>query len=173
MGDVIELAREKKKRRRVGSLAWLWTTLLLLAALVLGFGVAQSSLFNIRQIEVNGVSRLTPEEVVKISGLITGEHIYEANLTKAKNMIAANLWVQGVEIKRRLPATVVINVEERVPAAVITTADGLFVVDASGVLLMRQKLVDGMSVLAVSGIDDISPDVRLGTSWIIPPLPMP
>lgn len=164
MGEVIELAEEKKKRRRrAGSFAWLWGVLLLIAALVVGFGVAQSSLFNIRAIEVNGISHLTREEVLELSGLTPGVHIYEANLTRAENMIASNFWVQQVKVERKLPSTVVITVEERVPTAAITTADGLYIVDSAGVLLLRQKLLDGLAVLVISGIDDIPDDVRLGT----------
>lgn len=162
MGKIVDLSKEKKRRKRAGSIAWLWRVLLMLSMLVLGFGLAQSSLFNIRAIEVNGLSHLTREEVLEASELQPGEHIYAANLDKAENMIAANFWVQSVTVERKLPSTVVINVEERVPAAAVTTPLGLFVVDSSGVLLLRQKLLDGLSVLAVSGIDDIPDDVRLG-----------
>ncbi len=163
MGEVIELAEVKKRRRRAGSLAWLWTTLLMLAMLALGFGVSQSSLLNIRSVEVNGISHLTREEVLESSGITAGTHIYEANLDKAQTMIAANFWVENVTVERKLPSTVIINVTERVPAAAITTADGLYVVDASGVLLLRQKLLDGLSVLVVSGVSDIPQDARPGS----------
>lgn len=162
MGNVVDLSKEKKRRKRAGSMAWLWRILFMLAMLVLGFGLAQSSLFNIRAIEVNGLSHLSREEVLAASELVPGEYIYAANLGKAETMIAANFWVQAVTVERRLPATVVINVEERVPAAAVTTAGGLFVVDSSGILLLRQKLLDGLSVLAVSGINDIPEDARPG-----------
>ena len=164
MGSVVSLAEEKKKRRRrAGSFAWLWTVLLLIAALALGFGLAQSSIFNIRAIEVTGISHITREDVLNLSGLNPGEHIYAANLDKAENMIATNLWVEQVEVKRKLPSTVVINVQERVPSAAITTKEGLYIVDTAGVLLSRPKLLDGLSMLVVSGISDIPADVRLGT----------
>lgn len=163
MGEIVELSKEKKRRKRAGSLAWLWTTLLMIGMMVLGFGIAQSSLFHIHAIEVNGLSHLTREEVLAASELVPGEHIYAANLDKARNMIMTNIWVQQVEVKRKLPATVVINVTERVPAAAVTTPAGLYVVDSTGVLLLRQKLLDGLSVLVVSGIDDVPEEVRLGS----------
>lgn len=163
MGEVIELKQVKKRRRRAGSFAWLWGVLLMIIMLALGFGLAQSSLFNIRTIEVEGISHLTREEVVELSGLTLGEHIYAANIDKAQNMIASNFWVQQTEVRRKLPSTIVITVTERVPAAAITTADGLYIVDSAGVLLMKQKLLDGLSVLAVSGISNIDKDTWLGT----------
>ena len=164
MGSVVSLADEKKKRRRrAGSLAWLWITLLLLGCLVFGYGLAQSSIFNVRTVQVDGLNRLTKAEVITLSGIQTGTHIYETNLTKAQNMIATNLWVETVTVERKLPSTVVITVQERVPAAALTTADGLYVVDTTGVLLMQQKLLDGLAVLVISGVEDISADVRLGT----------
>lgn len=170
MGEIVDLSKEKKRRKHAGSLAWLWYTLLMMAMLVLGFGLAQSSLFNIRAIEVNGLDHLTREEVLETSGLQAGEHIYAANLDKAETMIATNFWVRTVEVERKLPSTVVINVEERVPAAAVTTAGGLFVVDSGGILLLRQKLLDGLSVLVVSGIGDIPDDARLGEQLESPAL---
>lgn len=170
MGEIVELAEEKKRRKRAGSLTWLWAVLLMIGMLVLGFGLSQSSLFHIHTIEVNGISHLTREEVVEVSGIELGEHIYAANLAKAETMIAANFWVQQVTVERKLPATVVINVSERVPAAAVTTANGLYVVDSGGVLLLRQKLLDGLSVLVVSGIGDIPEDAKLGSTLESKPL---
>lgn len=62
----------------------------MLIALVLGYGFAQSSIFNIRSIEVNGISRISRDEVLALSGFELGEHIYEANLNKARTMIKTN-----------------------------------------------------------------------------------
>lgn len=162
MGEIVDLKQEKKRRKRAGNLVWVWKTLLVLLALALGFGVAHSSLFYIRTIEVNGLSQLSREEIIEISDLEVGEQIYAANLGKAKTMISTNIWVQQVDVRRKLPNTVVIDVQERVPAAAVTTKDGLYVVDSTGVLLMKKKLLDGLSVLVVSGISDIPDDARLG-----------
>lgn len=162
MGEIVDLTQEKKRRKRAGSLVWLWKLLLMMAALVLGFGLAQSPLFNIRTIEVNGLNHLDEDAVVALSGLETGGHIYEANIKKAENMIATNIWVQQVQVTRKLPNTIVVDVLERVPAAAVTTPDGLYVVDSTGVLLQRQKLLDGLAVLVVSGISDIADDAKLG-----------
>ncbi len=170
MGNVVSLAEEKKRRRRAGSLGWLWTAVVLIGALSLGFGLAQSPLFHIRSIEVTGIGRITREEVLELAGITPGEHIYEVNLKKAANMIATNRWVEQVEIKRKLPATVVINVKERVPAAAITTGDGLYIVDSGGVLLARQKLLDGLSMLVISGIGALPEDAYLGTQLDDPDL---
>lgn len=162
MGEIVDLTQEKKRRKRAGSLAWLWKLLLMLAALLLGFGLAQSSLFNIRTIEVNGLSHLERDAVIALSELQPGEHIYSANIKKAETMIATNIWVQQVDVERKLPNTIVINVQERVPAAAVTTPDGLYIVDSGGVLLAQQKLLDGLSVLVVSGISDMPEDAKLG-----------
>lgn len=162
MGEIVDLKQEKKRRKRAGSLAWLWKVLLMIVMMALGFGLAQSSLFNIRTIEVNGLSYLERDTVVKLSELQVGEHIYAANIGKAATMIGTNIWVQSVEVERKLPSTIVINVQERVPAAAVTTNSGLYVVDSGGVLLLRQKLLDGLAVLAVSGVTDIPEDAKLG-----------
>lgn len=164
MGEVVSFEREKKRRRRrVGSFAWLGWLLVMLCSLLLGFGIAQSSIFNIRTIEFSGNQQVSDEELLALSGLKTGVHIYSVNLDRAETMIATNLWVQQVEIKRQLPSTLRVNIVERVPAAAFAGGDGLYIVDAGGVLLMKKKLLDGLSVIVLSGIEAPPEDTPLGT----------
>ncbi len=168
MGKVVSFEeevnkRKKQKRRRIGSLAWIGWVCLMLIALVLGYGFAQSSIFNIRSIEINGINRLSREEVLALSGFEMGEHIYEANLNKAQTMIKTNFWVEQVSVERKLPSTLSINIKERVPVAAIVMPDALYIVDFSGTLLLKQKLLDGLAVIPISGVSNIEADIKLGT----------
>lgn len=164
MGEVVSFEVEKKRRRRrAGSFAWLGWLLVMLASLALGFGFAQSAVFNIRSIEFEGNQQVSDEELLAISGLSVGEHIYAANIERAETMLATNLWVQQAEITRKLPATLLVNVVERVPAAAISGAEGLYIVDSTGMLLMKKKLLDGLTVIVVSGIDEPPTEVMPGT----------
>jgi len=156
--------RKKQKRRRIGSLAWLGWVCLMLLALMLGYGFAQSSLFNVRSIEVNGLNRLNREDIVALSGFQLGEHIYEANLNKAQTMIKTNFWVEQVEVERKLPSSLIINIRERVPVAAVITQESLYIVDFSGMLLLKQKLLNGLSVIPIAGVSGIDPDMKLGTT---------
>ena len=167
MGKVVSFEAEvnkRKKRRRVGSLAWLGWVCLMLIALTLGYGFAQSSIFNLRSIEVNGTSRLSDEDIIKLSGFTLGEHIYEANINKAQTMIKTNFWVEQVSIERKLPSTLIINIKERVPVAAIIMPESLYIVDFSGTLLLKQKLLDGLTVIPIAGVSNIDPDMKLGTA---------
>ena len=166
LGKVVSFEAEvnkRKKRRRVGSLAWLGWVCLMLIALTLGYGFAQSSIFNVRSIVVNGTSRLAEEDIIKLSGFTVGEHIYEANINKAQTMIKTNFWVEQVSIERQLPSTLVINIKERVPVAAIIMPEGLYIVDFSGTLLIKQKLLDGMTVIPIAGVSNIDSDIKPGT----------
>ena len=164
MGEVVSFEKEKKRRRRrVGSFAWLGWLLMMLLSLALGFGFAQSAVFNIRSIEFNGNQQVSDEELLALSGLTIGEHIYAANIERAETMLATHLWVQQVDITPRLPSTLQVNVVERVPAAAITGADGLYIVDAAGMLLMKKKLLEGLRVIVLSGIEAPPEGTTLGT----------
>lgn len=166
MGEVVSFEDEikkRKRRRRAGSFAWLGWLAVMLLSLVAGYGLAQSSVFDIRNIEFNGNQQVSDEELLVLSGLTVGEHIYAANLDRAETMLTTNLWVQQVSISRRLPDTLVVDVVERVPAAAITGSDGLYIVDSTGVLLMKKKLLDGLAVIVLSGIEEPPADTALGT----------
>jgi cell division septal protein FtsQ len=158
-----ERNRRVRRKKHAGSFAWLGCVMICLVALVVGFGFAQSPVFNVRTINVSGISHISKDDVVALSGITLGEHIGEANVARAKSLISTNLWVEQVSVERKFPSTINIVIKERVPTAAITTADGIYIVDSSGMLLMKQKLFEGLSVVVVSGIDDVGEDVRLGT----------
>lgn len=144
-----------KKRRRVGSFAWVAWVLLMICALLLGYGFARSPVFNVRSITVEGNIHMSDEEALALSGLELGEHIYASNIYRAKTMLGTNLWVEQVKVERHLPSNITITIKERTATAAITTDEGLLVVDATGVLLSKQKLLDGLSVIVISGISEL------------------
>lgn len=166
MGKVVsfeaEVKKRKKKRRHVGSFTWIIWVLLMICALLLGYGFARSPVFNVRSITVTGNIHLTDEEALALSGLELGEHIYASNIYRAQTMLETNLWVEEAKVERHLPAKISITIKERTATAAITTADGLLVVDASGVLLSKQKLLDGLSVIVISGIAELDTEAAPG-----------
>ena len=115
-----------------------------------------------REIRVSGVTELTAEKVVELSGIQKGQQIFEINTSRAERMITTNYWVDQVDVKRVLPATIDITVKERIAVAAISTPDCILLVDGGGYVLGVQRLLDGLPLMILSGAGDVPTNVLPG-----------
>jgi len=99
--------------------------------------VIRSEAFQIAGVDVSGVRHLSENELKNIAGVFTGQNIFRVNLEEAVRRAHANPWVKEVRIYRRLPNRVSMVVSERLPAAVLDTGSGQYLVDGEGVIIDR------------------------------------
>lgn len=151
--EVIYSNNKTRKRGRAGSLKWLRNIVVLLFTVISLYFFIQSSFFAVDVIMVNGVKRLQTAEIVELSGLKKGENIFEADLDQAHQKISLNSMVEGVELKRKLPGKIIIEVQERVPVALIPAAGGFFQVDAEGCVLKKISALDNYPMPIMTGVD--------------------
>lgn len=99
--------------------------------------LARSSLFEVREIKVQGNVSLNRDQIVSISGLSPGENIFRINLQSASEKLRVIPMIKNVDMARRLPATVQIRVEERKPVALLPVEAGFIQIDGEGVYIQK------------------------------------
>lgn len=99
-------SRKKKANRRL--LFYLSIFFVLIAIIV----YLQSPLSHIRHVDIQGNHALTKDEVIAESGLTEGDNIWMLNDTKAKEKIEQHPLIKSVSVKRKLPQTVEVDVDE-------------------------------------------------------------
>lgn len=106
-------ARNNRKRRRNrGRFGFLFKFLCLLTLLV-AMTVGATVFFRVEMVAVAGNSRYTQEEVVAASGIQLEDNLFRLNKNRISSDIRQKLpYVEGVNIVRRLPSTIVITVTE-------------------------------------------------------------
>ncbi len=110
--------------------------------------------FKIETVTVTGNSRYTQEEIIEASGIRTGENLFVTNVERAAAQIeSAKPYVRTAQIRRRLPATVEITVEE--------TAGALFAVRSGEEWILLDR---DLKVLEQVGgeLPEGASEVRLG-----------
>ena len=91
------------------------TSLLLLAVYV---GVAESSLFQVRSVEINGVQHLSRLDVLRASEVDSKTSLLRIKPEVIEEEILSTLpWVRKVQVTRILPGKLEINLEEEKPYA--------------------------------------------------------
>lgn len=97
--------------------------------------VALSPLFNIKEINVTGNSKLSKEEIISLSELKTDENTFKVSKKNIKNKVKANAYIENVKIRRKLPDKVEIIVVERVATYMIPFANSYIYINNQGYIL--------------------------------------
>ena len=106
---------------------------LFLVVVTAGIVLSLTVLFHVDEIMVTGESRYTQEEIVQVSQLKTGENLFMNDTRGAAERIQSSLpYVGSVRISRKLPGTLVIQVDDVMVAGAVQYNNGYLVVGANG-----------------------------------------
>ncbi len=125
----------------------------IMAASVLGVK-ALSYQFGINDIQIIGNYHLEKKDVISRSKIEKGEPLLKINLGEIEARLEQNAWIKSASIKKRLPDTLIIKIEEAEPMALLNLKKRLYLMDGDGELLERLK-GDGVPFLPV--IKNINP----------------
>jgi cell division protein FtsQ len=135
-----------KTPRRAGRrwTAWIrplvkWSIVLVLVGYATGRAMAlvtSSPSLRISRVVVHGHRYLKPADVLSRVRMLDGENIVRADLEAARRRLLGSPWIADATIRRQLPSTIEIEVEERQPVALARLArGGLQLVAADGMVL--------------------------------------
>jgi cell division protein FtsQ len=108
-----------RDRRWAVALALVVFVALVVAAL--GAAATYSPLFDASRIRVQGSSR-PDRQILDAAGLTVGMNVYHLDTGAAERALLSDPWIRTVHVRRELPSTIIVEVEERVPVVV---ADGV------------------------------------------------
>lgn len=142
----IEKAKKEKTSHRIGRnqknkrkkrIIWL----IVFIAVIIGVGIYIMRLpyFRIKEIAVNGNKNISKETILKESGLKTGKNIFFINKSQIKSKMKKNPYYKEVDIDRKLPSKISINVTERGEKVVLPYGEKYVVLDGEGVVLRLSK----------------------------------
>ena len=113
-----------------------------LMALLLVIGIQQAVVFvfstpllRVDRIAVHGNAKLSNGQIQALMDDIRGTNIFLADLTGAKDRLAAAPWIRDVGLRRVLPSTVEVFVSERRPVGLCRLGDQLYLIDETGTII--------------------------------------
>jgi cell division protein FtsQ len=131
-----------RARRGAVSVSWRRPPLRVLAMVaaglvllgVMAWIVYGTSVLGVRRIEVNGTTIVDAGRVRAAAAVVIGTPLARVDTDAVAARVGALPPVASVDVSRSWPGTLVIDVTERVPVAVVATPAGFVVVDATGVV---------------------------------------
>ncbi len=152
----VDRAPEERRRRlarAVGLFGPPAGALAALAALALAawrFGI-QSDILRIREVRFEGIARATAEELLEMSPVRPGDHLLLCDTALVEAALRRHPWIASVEVHRRLPPALEVQVVER-RAAALADLGGLYLVDPRGDVFKRASPGDGLDLPVITGI---------------------
>lgn len=134
--------------------------LLLAVAALVALGVAavrfdawarNSPQFALHTIQLVGAQRATEAELLALAGVQRGTNLWTLDGSEVARAMAGHPWVSAVDVRRALPDTLQVRVEEHQPAALAVMGD-LYVVDADGVPFKKVSGADALDLPLISGV---------------------
>jgi cell division septal protein FtsQ len=113
--------------------------------------ILQSDVFLLEKVVVKGNNRISTEEIITASGLQIGmDKIYSLSYDEIeKNFLQKFIYIKHADIKREAPGTLIIEVVERKPVAIIpfhTANENVYgLIDIEGFIL---EIIDASETLA-------------------------
>ena len=97
--------------------------------------VLSASTLQVRKISVHGTVRLSAGEVHALVDGLRGSNILTADLAAYRTRLLDSPWVANVALRRVLPSTVEVFVEERLPVGLCRLRGDLYLIDREGVII--------------------------------------
>ncbi len=154
---------EKPAERFRTALRYLPAILKLSSAVVIGLllfsayrAAASASFFEIRKVEVQGISHTTAAEVDStVRREVSKIGVWNADLQQLSSKLQQLPWVRKAVVSRVLPDGVRVRIVERVPVAVVRTSTGRFRwIDEDAVMLGEMGSSDQMPTFFLRGLTE-------------------
>lgn len=134
---VVRAQRRFKAKRKARTPRWRrWAIVAVLVAVTLGttgYLLANSSMFALRYVTVEGTSRLTPTEVLNAATVHEGTSLFRLDPGAVARRVERLPPVADAVVSRKWPHGLIIRVVERRPAGVVMTAGRAELLDPTGV----------------------------------------
>ena len=124
-------------------------------SLTVAFGARRylmtSPRFALQQVVVDGQKTRSKDALMARAGIAIGQNVFTIDLDAAKAKILGDPYIASVTLARRLPDTILLQIEERTPAAVVALGDA-YLVTREGEVFKRLEVGDPSDLPILTGL---------------------
>ena len=142
----------RKGRKRYRPLSILPMLLLLTLLWLAAWATLTNYVFVVRNVEVEGAGNLSPEAVIRASGIRLGTKLNALNDVAIKANVDALGTLAFVELQRRYPVTARLVVRQRTHDAVTLQAGKLLTLDSDGYVVSASETLPEQALPLVTGL---------------------
>jgi len=108
--------------------------------------------FSLERVVMSGQRTRTKDALLARAGIKMGENVFSIDLDAARNKMLGDPYVKDALLTRRLPDTIYVSIEERVPAAIVALGGETFLVTRDGEAFKHLEFGDPSDLPIITGI---------------------
>ena len=144
--------RNPRRRKKKYTLHYF---ILFLFCIAVGITLCTNVLFKVSSIQVKNSFYYSSEELISRSGIEKGDKLFNINVRDTEKMLEDRFpYLKSVQIKRRLPSAVVIQVVEETPLGAAYTDEGYAIVSNTGKVLKNKVNEAPQEIPVLLGLDE-------------------
>jgi len=122
--------------------------------------LSKSHALELERVELRGIARAAEPQIRRALDGFVGRNLMEIDLDDVAEVARQDVWVSDVQVRRMLPDTLCIELDERSPSALALIDGTPFVIDSDGapVGVVGPDLWEDLPIL--TGLDDLDPGER-------------
>lgn len=152
--ELIKSRRRKIAIRRSVILTLLLVSLSVILCLKLPY-------FNISNIQVRNNKIVSSEQIIELSKINKGTNIFYLNFKNIETNIRANPYILGASIKRKIPNTILIDINERKAVFYMKAQNSYLMIDKGGIVLESRNNINNMKLTNLQGFN--AEDAKVGS----------
>jgi cell division protein FtsQ len=129
-------SRARRKRLRL-----LVAFIVVIVLASLSWRIYNSSLFEVREIRVEGNRMVKKDDILRRAGVERGMNLVKISARDVKERVQAEPWIQDVRVVKEYPDRLTLKISERKPIASIRNEGGIFVVDKDGYIWKNNRAI--------------------------------
>ena len=114
--------------------------------------LTQCEYFSARQLTIEGVQKLTREQIQRQAGVHTGMNILSANLSLVRKRLRAHPWIADAEVRREVPSGLAISVREHTALAMVDFGKK-YLMNMQGEIFKSWEPSDPKDLPVISGLN--------------------
>ncbi len=144
---------EKIRRTRTRHALNIFSVVFVLIAIVVGgFLVWNSTFWLVKSVTVSGNKRLSAKEVVALADTDADTSLLKISTAKIEAKLKRHPWIKKARLSRNLPNRLVIQVTEREPFVALKQPGGLVILDRRGFVLQKKRALADKKTLIINDI---------------------
>lgn len=151
--DEVRSINKKKMSRRRKMKKHILSILLALVVMCVSLVLVFSLFFKINTITISGDKVYSDKMVADKSGIEIGENLFKINEEKLSEKLSKDLpYIKSVTVERKLPDTIIINVEAAKEVGAVTTKKGFVLIDETGKVLDKNASILKENVAVINNV---------------------
>lgn len=138
-----------RKKRRIKKIIT-FSVLLIIGIIIF---ITKTDVFKLKNVECTGENLITSNYIIDSMEEYKGQNVIFFNKNKAIKKLKQNPYVKQVEVSRKYPNTLIVNVVESKGLYYVYDGDGFNIISSQVILLEKVSSVEGKNLIEIRGLD--------------------